>query len=189
MLSIISWFYNFKIIQLAGGKGVRGEFRLAGSGSGSLNPFWSEFSKFCFELEFVFNLGEILGLFFRKRFELESKDSILVHLYLQVQRKFEFFLFVRALYSRFYQPISATPHRSPRLLFFPVVCGSWVQSTLSRIRRSFKNLQTLLSNFFFVPLEWNTKQVYPVCKADRKTRAFKNILISLSKGYYLLSLH
>jgi len=187
MLSIICCFYNFKYNLPTGGKGVRGEFRPSGSGSGSSSPFWLELGVICFgfEFEFLVKFCRAPLHFSGNRFEQGEQCSISQYLFPQVRVPVEVFANLLPLNLPFYLVISAIVPAVSKQLFFPVVGGSWERSSQNRIRRLFKNLQNLLSNFFYVPLRRNTKLVNPAFREGRKTRAFTthNMLeVVLSKG-------
>jgi hypothetical protein len=190
MLSIKSNIYNFKHkLQIpVGEKGVWGKFRHTGSCVCSSSPSLLELAqlKFCFVFEFMPEFFPNSLHLSQNMFEPWLICSILVYFHLKVQWLVKFSQFVRHSYSVFYQGESATQVGTSRSLFYPGGWGPSVRSTQSRVRRSFKNLQTLLSNFFYVPLKWNTKQVYPACRAGRKTHAFSTPWVELSKGNYFL---
>ena len=118
-------------------------------------------------------------LFFRKSFELGILLSISQYLSPLIAIQAAFLEFYQSLYSLSCPVKYAIVPAVSRPLFCPVV-GSWVLRTQSRVRRLIKDLQNLLTNFFYFPPQWEPKLV---CLPGRQSpHAFTNLGLGLSKG-------
>ena len=106
----------------------------------------------------------------QKMSELLPKNSTLKYSRLKVQRLIHFQPNFEAPSLRVYQPISSIQVGISISLSYQIECGPWVRSTKRRVLRYFKNLHTLLSDFFCISFyETQSKFILPVGQAGKPT--------------------